>query len=182
MIGEGMPILVERAFAEVGIEIPEADLVAETERYRALYEANSTVHTRPYPGAIDALEALRAAGVALGLCTNKPHRAALAVLEGLGLAAYFDGVRGSDAVPHRKPDGRHLLEVIEAVGAVRENAIYVGDSETDLAAARNAGVPAILVDFGYSKRPVAELGADAVISAFAELEAALTRLRAAIGG
>jgi phosphoglycolate phosphatase len=182
MVGEGMPILVERAFAEVGLAVSDADLAAETARYRALYEANSTVHTRPYPGAVDALEMLRAAGTALGLCTNKPQGAALAVLDGLGLAAYFDGVLGGDVVAHRKPDGRHLLEVIEVIGAVREGTVYVGDSETDLAAARDAGVPAILVDFGYSKAPVAELGADAVISEFAELAGALARLGAALGG
>lgn len=182
MVGEGMPILVERAFAEVGMVVSEAELAAETARYRALYEANSTVHTRPYPGAVDILEVLRAQDMALGLCTNKPHHAALTVLERLGLAAYFDGVRGGDVVAHRKPDGRHLLEVIEAIGADRENAVYVGDSETDLAAARDAGVPAILVDFGYSRTPVAELGADAVISDFAELQAALEHVGTAIGG
>jgi phosphoglycolate phosphatase len=182
MVGGGLPNLVDLAFRATGEPLAPARLAELAMRYRAVYEDASTVLTRPYPGAVAALEALRDAGAAMGLCTNKPHSATLKVIETLELAQYFRAVLGGDRARFRKPDGRHVLEVMEAMGAARGEAVYVGDSETDLAAARGAGVPAVLVDFGYSKRPAAELGADAVISDFADLNAALSVLKNGRGG
>jgi len=111
------------------------------------------------------------------VCTNKPHEITLRVLDALDLAGFFGGaVLGGDALPVRKPDAGHLLAVLGQMGAGPGRALMVGDSETDVAVARNAGVPVALVDFGYSARPAAELGADAVISSFDELPGLLDRL------
>ena len=83
---------------------------------------------------------------------------------------------GGDALSVRKPDAAHLLAVLGQMGADPARALMVGDSETDLATARNASVPVALVDFGYSARPARELGPDAVISSFAELPGVIARL------
>src|SRR5271157_5643334 len=78
-------------------------------RFLELYEANATRLTRPYPGVRETLATLRRRGYRTAICTNKPQRATLAVLEGLDLLALFDGIAGGDRFPVRKPDPGHLL-------------------------------------------------------------------------
>ena len=98
-------------------------------------------------------------------------------LDWLELADYFQAVIGGDLLPGlRKPDPRHLLAALERLGVAASGAVMVGDNANDVAVARGAGMPVILVTFGYSRIPAAELGADAVISCFDELPAALLAL------
>ena len=122
------------------------------------------------------LEYLAARGVKLGVCTNKPHESAVMVLEALSLDRHFGACIGKAALPFNKPDRRHYDEVAKRLGIAPEDSIYVGDSETDVATARNAGVPVVLVTFGYSIVPVSELGADRLVEKFSELPAALEEL------
>ena len=75
----------------------------------------------------------------------------------------------------KKPDARHLHEAIERLGAAPERTIMVGDTATDVAAARNAGIKVVAVSYGYSERPAADLGADAVMADFNELPTLLAR-------
>ena len=119
----------------------------------------------------DALDALADTGLAMGVCTNKPHALSLDVLEAFDLHRYFRAVIGGDALPERKPAAGHLLETARRVTPDFSRAIMIGDSPTDVAAARNAGVPVVVVDYGYTVTPVEELGADAVISDMRELAA-----------
>ncbi|MFQ5348601.1 MAG: HAD-IA family hydrolase, partial [Rhodothalassiaceae bacterium] len=108
----------------------------------------------------------------LGICTNKPQALALALLEALDLRRHFAAIVGADAAPEKKPHPAHLTAVLTALG--RDGpAVLVGDSATDVAAARACGMPVILVDYGYSRVPAAALGADAVISRLDALDALL---------
>ena len=182
MIGDGAMSLVARGFAATGEALADGEVPAMTRRYLDIYEANSANLTKPFPGAIAALERLRDGGVALGLCTNKPHAATLGVLAGLGLDGYFSAVLGGDATNTRKPDAGHLLATIEAMGADPATAVMVGDSGVDVAAAKNAGIPVIAVDFGYARGPASAIGADAVIGGFDELDRALAELWRRGGG
>jgi phosphoglycolate phosphatase len=134
---------------------------------------------------VGTLECLAGRGVRLGLCTNKPGRATGLILEGLGLARLFEAVAGGDALPHRKPDGRHLAHVLERLGvepggrvarAAPTRAAMVGDNAHDVAVARACGVLSVAVSYGYPRMPIADLAADAVIDRFDELPAALGRL------
>ena len=109
----------------------------------------------------------------LGICTNKPHEVTLKLLAALSLLPYFATVIGGDALPVRKPDAGHLLAVLERMSAARDSAVMVGDSKIDVPTARNAGIPVVVVDFGYSARAPAELGADATISHLDELTGVL---------
>ena len=95
------------------------------------------------------------------------------VLEALGLAQYFDVVSCGDAVPYKKPDGRHVRLVVEELGASVETAAMIGDSENDIYAAIDAGVRSVCVTFGYAHVPCDELGADALIDHFDDLAGAL---------
>src|SRR5215472_1307398 len=107
MIGDGAPALVARALAESGAAV-STDRAA-LPRFLELYQANSTRFTRPYPGVPETLAALRRTGYRTAICTNKPQRAAIGVLQGLDLRALFDAVAGGDRFAVRKPDPGHLL-------------------------------------------------------------------------
>ena len=124
--------------------------------------------SRPFPGVVPTLGRLRAAGLRLAVCTNKPALPTGQLLAALDLAQHFAAVAAGD-VPARKPDPRHLTGVVEQLGASLERTVMVGDSVNDVAAARAAGVPVIAVTFGYTLVPAVELGADAVIESFEEL-------------
>jgi phosphoglycolate phosphatase len=174
MVGDGVPTLVARAFAARGGSAAEA--AEALPHYTDLYEANATELTRPYPGVRDTLEELRRLGYRTAVCTNKPQRATLAVLQGFDLARLFDGVAGGDRYPVRKPDPGHLLGLIAELGGGRGEAAMIGDSENDAAVAHAAAVPVILFRYGYARSAPETLGAEAVLDHFSELPKTLERL------
>ena len=174
MIGDGAAALVARALAASGGD--PADAASALARFIELYEAEAVRLTRPYPAVPETLAALRRRGYRMAICTNKPQHATIAVLEGLGLLALFDGIAGGDRFAVRKPDPGHLLGLVGAVGARAEAAAMIGDSENDAAAARSAGLPLVLMRYGYARADLDPLGADALLDHFAELPNALDRL------
>jgi phosphoglycolate phosphatase len=173
MVGDGVAALVERGMAATG---GTDGLEAARARFLALYEAEPAVRTRPYPGVAETLAGLRAAGCRLAVCTNKPQAASLGVLAGVGLAPFFDAVLGGDALPWRKPDPRHLLAAVEALGARPEEAAMIGDNENDHDAAKAAGIPVLLMRYGYLRAPADSLAPAAWLDRFSEIPQALRRL------
>src|SRR5579863_8856274 len=165
MVGDGVPTLVARAFAARGGDAAEA--AGALPRYTRIYEANATVLTRPYPGVRETLEALRGRGYRTALCTNKPQQATIAVLDGLDLAALFDGIAGGDRYPVRKPNPGHLLGLISELGGSAGRTVMIGDSENDAAVAHAARVPVILMRYGYARAAPESLGAAAILDHFA---------------
>jgi phosphoglycolate phosphatase len=180
MIGDGSTELVRRAFAATGAGLSDDQLSEAVRRYVDLYAAHPVSSGCVYPGVHETLRALAAAGVRLGLCTNKPSRVVAGVLPALGLASYFGVVCGGDTLSARKPDGAPLLWVLDRLGLpsveAPGRAAMVGDGRNDVLSARAAGVPVIAVSYGYSRVPAVELGADVVISHFSQLREALERL------
>lgn len=177
MIGDGVAALVERGFAAHGRALSAGELESLSARFVADYEPNSSVETRPFPGAIEALRALRAAGFALGVCTNKPEAATRSILAAFGMDPFIAAAVGGDTLPGtKKPEPATLRETLRRLGAEAGQAIAVGDSPNDIAAARAAGVPIVAVTFGYSRVPPAELGADRLIGRFADLGMALAEV------
>lgn len=176
MVGDGVAKLVERGLAARGQPRSGDALAALVSRFVALYETAPTDRTRPYPGVPETLRDLAADGWKLAVCTNKPEAASRKILDGLGLMASIDAVAGGDTYAVRKPDPGHLLETLTRLAVPAERAVMLGDSRNDVLAAHAAGLPAILVSFGYSKVPARELGADAVIDDFAALPTALAQL------
>ncbi len=174
MVGDGAASLLREAFQATGAPIEEPALPEALKRYGDTYFERSADPSCLYPGVADTLEALAGAGVKLGLCTNKPERITRKVLEMVGLAPLFGAVAGGDTLPVRKPDGRPVSFVMQSLGA--ERAAMVGDGVNDVLSARAAGIPVVLVSFGYPRGDVHGLGADLVIDRFAELPAALVRL------
>ncbi len=180
MIGDGVQMLMERVLPAAGVMLPDEGLEGLlahcAARYQHFYALHPAEHTVVYDGVYEVLAALQAEGYRLGICTNKPHALTHLVLESLEMASYFTAVLGSGNIKFRKPDARHLWTVMAQMGITRENCIYVGDSEVDIATARNAGVPLVLVGYGYARIPVVELEADAIVDSFLDLPAALARL------
>jgi len=184
MVGDGVPKLIERALAATGGVPAEAELAAMVARYMPIYEARLTELTRPYPGAIETLKALKAAGWRLAVCTNKPEAPSRAILAELGFDGLFEAVSGGDSLAVKKPDPGHILGLLAGLGVASGvtpggapgAAVMLGDSANDVQAAQAAGLPAIAIAHGYGGTPARELGADRVIESFAELPAALEAL------
>ena len=169
MVGGGAEPLLERAFAITGDVLAPPRRTSCVEAFTEYYRANPATETTIFEGVVPALQLLAERGLQLGICTNKPHQSALQVLEALSLDVHFAACLGKTSVPFHKPDRRHYDEVLRALGVPPKRSLYVGDSETDVATARNAGVPIVLVPFGYSRAPAGDLGGDRVIGHFSEL-------------
>jgi phosphoglycolate phosphatase len=167
MIGGGIPKLVERALLAQGVS--RLGLIPLANDFVQFYKENLTAHTTLYEGAIDLLERLKSEGRKLGLCTNKQHDLSVQTLKQLGIAHLFSAVAGERLGRPRKPDPAPLRGVIAALGTTAANAIMVGDSAADAGCAKAAGVPCVLVSFGYSRVEASALGADAVIGKLADL-------------
>jgi phosphoglycolate phosphatase len=171
MIGDGARNLIRRALAATGGGGEDAvDQLYPV--YVTFYADHPCRGTQPFPGVAAALDALAADGVRLAICTNKPERVSLALLEALGWSGRFASVICGDTLGVRKPDPAPLLAAVDGAAC----AAFVGDSTIDAETARAAGIPFVAVSFGYSDRPAAEFGAAAVIDSFDELIPALSRL------
>lgn len=175
-IGHGARRMLERGFEAQGLT-PATEVMDDLwARFLAHYEAHSVDLTRPYPGVPEALARMRDAGARLAVCTNKLTALSVPILDALDLSRHFDAVIGRDLAPAAKPDGRHLIHAVEAAGGSIDRAVMVGDASTDAGAARAAGAPLVLVSFGYTEIPVAELGADRLVDHFDDMPAACAAL------
>ncbi|HKY02867.1 MAG TPA: phosphoglycolate phosphatase [Burkholderiales bacterium] len=165
-IGKGIPTLVHRSLS--GRLDGKAD-AALYERALPLFEnyyaEESGLNTRLYPGVLEGLAHLRAAGIPLACLTNKAERYTLDLLKDMDLASYFDLIVSGDSLPRKKPDPMPVLHACERLGATPDQALMVGDSMNDVEAARAAGVRVIVVPYGYTEgEPVESLCADAVVA------------------
>lgn len=142
----------------------------------AAYARDIDRYTVLYPGAIEAVERLRADGWAVGICTNKPEAMADELLRRLGVRGLFASLIGADTLPVRKPDAAPVLAAIERAGGDAKRACLVGDTATDRDAARNAGIRSILVTFGPAGDSVALLEPDGMMAEYGSLQAALGML------
>jgi phosphoglycolate phosphatase len=161
-VGKGSEHLLTRTLAEVGAP---ADLYeAAWARYQHQYLLINGQHADVFPGVVEGLHAMRAAGLRLACLTNKPGAFAGPLLAKKGLAGYFDHVFGGDAFAQKKPHPLPLLKACEALGSAPSRTLMVGDSSNDAQAARAAGCPVVLMSYGYNHgEPVAAAGADAVL-------------------
>lgn len=176
LIGHGAKVLIERAFVATGEPVDPAALPRLIPSFMNYYRAHIADFSRPFPGTEAALVRLTDAGATLAVCTNKAEGLSTALLEALDLTRYFPVLVGGDTLPVHKPDAEHFLETVRRLGGDRARSLLVGDSPTDAATARNAGVPFVAVTFGYTPVPPEEFGAQALISHFDDLDAAIARV------
>ena len=176
-IGNGVSRLVKRALTgELDAE-PEAALFERGyARFQHHYAELVAHRSRPYPGVVDGLNALKAAGFHLACITNKAERFTLPLLAQLKLRDYFELVLSGDSLPKRKPDPLPLLHACKHFGIAPAQGVLVGDSLNDTQAARAAGMPVICVTYGYNRgNDVRTLHPDAVVDSLAAVPALLAR-------
>ncbi len=133
-------------------------------------------HTVLYPGAMEAVEALKTAGYGVGICTNKPEGLAEQLMRSLGVRDAFASLIGADTLPVRKPDPEPLFEAARRAGGNPAKTILIGDSDTDRKTSAAAGVPSILVTFGPSGDDMAALTPEGLLNDFADLPAMVAQL------
>jgi phosphoglycolate phosphatase len=182
LVGRGARYLIEHGFRSAGEPLEADEIGGLTTRFIELYRGRIASESRPFPNLLAALDELLGAGARLVVCTNKRTDLSLALLDALGMTPRFAAVIGADAAPAAKPDPRHFIHSILAAGGDPARAMMVGDSFNDVASAQAAGAPVVVVSFGYTETPAADLGADALIDDFAELAGALRGLMSALRG
>jgi phosphoglycolate phosphatase len=180
LIGGGARMMIERGVQAEGRVFPPAKLEQFFVDFIAHYSEHIADRSQPFPGLIEALDTLESNGWRFAVCTNKLERLSLKLLMQLNLAKRFVAICGQDTFGVQKPDPEVLRRTVAAAGGNIKNTVMIGDSLTDIRTARAAGVPVVAVDFGYTERPVAELGPDRIISRFAQLPAAVAGLCFAI--
>lgn len=168
-IGGGAAVALRRALTARGKDLDEATFKAVLAHFYEVYAEVSQKGSGLYPGVVETLTALRGHGLPLGVCTNKAAPITAIALEALGIASFFTTVVGArDDIP-RKPAPDMLLAALTTLGATPAESLVVGDSRSDVGAARAAGCPVIAVSYGYPHGPVAALSADAVIDRMPDL-------------
>ncbi len=175
-VGHGGRRLIAEGLEATGGPVPPTRLDALLEIFLAHYSAHIAEDSRPFPGALACLDRLADAGAHLAICTNKREGLARQLFDALDLTARFGAIVGGDTMGVAKPDAAPLLAAIERAGGTRARAVMVGDTPTDVGAARAADVPVVAVSFGYAKGDPAAMGADALIDHFDGLDAAAARL------
>lgn len=176
LVGHGARALLEHGFQEAGASWDEAASPALFDAFIEDYRAHIADLSRPYDGVVDTLDRLAARGATLCVATNKRTDLSVTLIEALNLTRHFAAIVGPDVVSARKPSGAHLREAVLKAGGDPARALMIGDSATDARAARDAPMPCVLVSFGYTDIPVGELGVEAVIDRFDELEPVMDRL------
>lgn len=168
-VGAGARVLIERALAEVYAQPAEQEAALATidllhRHFLDYYALHIADRSQTYPGVREALEDLSQRGIALAVVTNKYEGLSRQLLDALDLSGHFGAVIGGDTLPVRKPDPGPLLEACRQLGSDPAFAVMIGDSITDVRAARNADMPVICVSYGYNHgEDIHSAGADRVV-------------------
>jgi N-acetyl-D-muramate 6-phosphate phosphatase len=159
--------------AAFGVKPEHAEFRAMRDEFLDLYGDNLCIRTRLFPGMIELLDSLEARGIAWGVVTNKYERFARPIIDQLGLGARAAVVVGGDTCERAKPFPDPLLFAAQAMGVAPARALYVGDDERDVQAARAAGMPVIVAGYGYlgEGRPPSAWGADSILQSAGEVAA-----------
>ena len=173
LIGSGARALLAHGFEAAGASVERAHSDELFERCLVDSAAHIADGSQPFEGVVETLERLSERGAILVVATNKRSDLSELLLEELDLTRHFAAIVGPDRVSARKPSGAHLKEAVVKAGGDPERAIMVGDAAPDADAAKDAGMPCILVTFGFTPVPVEDLGADVLIDDFEDVEEAI---------
>jgi phosphoglycolate phosphatase len=165
-IGHGAPRLVADA---LGPDSAEADRRRGLEIFLAHYEEHNLDATRAYPGVVEGLEALQDRPMAV--LTNKPVKMSVEILDALSLRKYFRAVYGGDSFEKKKPDPAGAQAILKTLGAEPREAAMVGDSDVDVKTARNAGMLAVAVNYGFGQHDRQAQPADLYVDSLQEIVA-----------
>ena len=168
LAGKGAWVMMERSFKE---KITDEKIKKEmTKEFVNFYRQNIANGSKPIKGLIPFLDWAKSKNISLAVCTNKQENLAVDLLKKLDLSKYFEYVAGADTFDYNKPDARHLTSVVGIIGGDLNKTMMVGDSEVDEMAARNAKVPFVLVEDGYTEKTSKQISHDALIKDFIDFD------------
>lgn len=171
----GARAMLRLGLSRLGV-VDETVVDAWYPRLVAVYGENLDAATFLYPGAVEAVEALRVAGYRTAICTNKPEGLAVELVRRLGISGMFGALVGADTLPVRKPDAAPYRLAVERSGGDLRRSMLVGDTDTDRQTGHAAGVPVVLVTFGPEGRKVERFAPEALLDSYADLPAIAARL------
>jgi len=134
------------------------------------YGQNILVESKLTSGTKEFLRWCKNKNISMGVCTNKQEHLAIDLLKKIGISSYFEYVAGCNTFDYCKPDARHLTSVIEIIGGDFKKSIMVGDSEVDAQSAKNASLPFVLLENGYTDKSISEIQHDYLIKNFIGFE------------
>ena len=169
--------MLRLGFSRLG-GVDEAAIDAQYPVLLRAYAEAIDVHTTLYPGAVAAVETLRAAGYAVSICTNKPAGLAEELTRRLGIRDLFGALIGADTLPTRKPDPAPYVAAVVQAGGTVARSMLIGDTDTDRKTGLAAGVPVALVTFGPEGRGVERLQPEALLDHYDDLHALVARILA----
>ena len=173
-VGNGNPYMIRCAVPEGTAAETEA---AVLDAFYAHYRLHYNEKTRPYAGIREMLETLRAAGIKTAVCSNKFHEATQALIDDL-LPGLIDATLGTVPEVPRKPAADMPEKLLSLLGEAKENALYVGDSDVDVATARNAGIGMPAVSWGFrSVEQLKKAGASVILDTPEEVTAYILERR-----
>ena len=177
-IGEGSKRLVHRAITRKYEGVADKNLYDQvSKKFLDNYANNIFIKSKIYPKVKETLCELKNHKIYLGCVTNKPYEFAISLLKATDLIKYFAIIIGGDSLPKKKPDPEPIIYAIKKLGTRKENTTMIGDSITDLTAAKNAGVQSICVSYGYSGDvDLSTQNPDKIINSMEELPKAITSL------
>ena len=164
-IGKGVERLVHRCLTKDLHGVAEAPIFGQAMAlFNTHYQRENGLHCELYPGVIDGLAAMQAAGTLIACVTNKPHAFAVDLLAKTKLDHYFEFIQGGDVLEHKKPDPLPLLWAASRLGVAVHECVAFGDSVNDCLAAQAAGMAMLLVPYGYNEgQPVTALPCTAIV-------------------
>lgn len=170
MVGRGAKAMIQRAHDRQGIALDSSDMDELFPAFITAYQADIAADSVLFPAVRETLEQLADAGARLSVCTNKPSGLADLLIAEMKLDGFFDRIIGPERTRAKKPAADH---VHDALGTGHRRAAMIGDSAPDVDAARAAGIPSIVLSYGYSEKPAGSLGADRLIHEFSDVPEAL---------
>lgn len=170
-VGKGKAMHVRRSLAaSLGREATDVEIVRAIAIYEREYFAHIDDTTRPYPGVIEGIAALRAQGFPLACVTNKARAFTLKLLERQQMLSDFELVVAGDDLARSKPDPLMITHTAQTFNIPAAQLLMIGDSGNDAEAARAAGAPVVLMSYGYTEgTPIAEISCDGIFNSFAEI-------------
>lgn len=163
-IGHGAPQLIASVLRPGSSEEQRREALAI---FLAHYQQRKLDATRPYPGVAEGLAKL--AGNPMAVLTNKPVQMSVEILEGLGLANFFQAIYGGDSFEKKKPDPRGALTILSELGSTPAESAMVGDSDVDVQTARNAGMCSVGVTYGFGQHDRRKQPADIYVDNLLQL-------------
>ena len=176
LVGGGARIMVNEALELTGGKDSDSQEREIVDAFLSLYRDNPVRLSKFFPGGIELLEILRSNGTQLAVCTNKPRVTTDPVMAYFDIKKYFSLVRCGDEVPHQKPDGRHITDMMSEMGLEARKVIMVGDSHNDICAAHAAGIRSIAVSYGYDPDIVNLRELDLVAHSVPEIQTRLNEI------